>query len=328
MDEIVVRAVVGILQRKWWTRLWVVQEVLLSRRTIVQCGEQQVDIVHSVQLLNSEETRGPFLRKDGFEQPSDQPFSGILTDWYAYKKEVESSGLPLLDLTLLTHGFQASVRRDKIFALLGLATPKMRSGIIPDYSDAISDRVFLIRLTACFLQTSLRPLQFARHCRATECPSWVIDWTAIDKRAVELIMHEESYQPYPHTVEQVPCFTITTAKYDPRLEPSIENFPRYQGPFELLVHGKVVDRVKFAVEIPRLHDVTPEDFKTRAESIKVKLREWVAHMMEYLWTNLVWDDLLPSVSRLNLRNERLWQELAESRHLWDPAWKFKPSKLL
>lgn len=61
-----------------------------------------------------------------------------------------------------------------MFALLELATPlvpEARFSIIPDYSDAMSDRLFLTRLTIYFLQFSLQPLRLVYHCRANDCPS-------------------------------------------------------------------------------------------------------------------------------------------------------------
>ncbi len=222
VDSIPLRAVAELMRRKWWTRIWVVQEALMSRRVIVQCGERKVEILCFVQFASGNSLKESFLienkpeepqitagqsfldkrcrlsfaRGDEVEQPRrpfKQPFIDILSKWYAHKQHIEAGGLSLRALISLTHGFQASVRRDRIFALLGLATPEARSHVVPDYSDAASDHLILTRLTMFFLRTSLQPLRLACYLRATDSPSWVTDWTAIGDRILELMEDEETY---------------------------------------------------------------------------------------------------------------------------------------
>lgn len=302
-DQIILRAVTDLMRRNWWTRIWVVQEALMSRRAVVQCGEKQVDLVYFVQLVNGKGFETPFsmedepekpqlptiqsqldmtrytsfLTKDRIEKPkppSEQPFIGILSKWYAYKHQVEIGGLSIWVLMSLTHGFQASVRRDRIFALLGLATPEDRAHITPDYSGPASDRLVLTRLTMYFLRTSLLPLQLVNYCRATDCPSWVPDWMAVDGRLESLVEKEgQSSRAYVDRAN---------AEHNLRFEPPIESLTRSQEPSALLVPGLIVDRVKIAIRIPRLHNTTSGKFKTRAETIKVKIRQWELRMIEEL----------------------------------------------
>ncbi|CAD6584373.1 MAG: hypothetical protein ASARMPRED_001752 [Alectoria sarmentosa] len=302
VDQITLRAITDLMRRKWWTRIWVVQEALKSRSIAVQCGEKQVDLVYFVQLVNGKGFENPLLMEDEPEKPelpakqsqldmtrymslltkdrikkpkppSAPPFIGILSKWYAYKHQVETGGLSILILMSLTHGFQASVRRDIVFALLGLATPEDRAHIIPDYSGPASDRLVLTRLTMYLLRTSLLPLRFATYCRATDCPSWVPDWMAIDGGLKSLIEKE-----WPSSK----AYLRPNAEHYPQFEPPIENLIRYQEPSALLAYGLIVDQVKIAIRIPHLHDVTSDDFETRAESIKVKIREWKLSMIEDL----------------------------------------------
>ena len=159
----------------------------------------KVDTLYFIQLVNGKKFERPFFMEDEpkkphlairrvrpdvtyrmsqmkdklgeSENPPKQPCVGALSNWYAHKQQLEASGPSLMELRFLMHGFQASVRRDKIFALLELATPEARFSIIPDYSDAMSDRLFLTRLTIYFLQFSLQPLRLFYHCRANDCPS-------------------------------------------------------------------------------------------------------------------------------------------------------------
>lgn len=181
------QAVTDLMQRQWWTRIWVVQEAPKSHRVTVVCGAKEVDIAYFAQLFKGKKVKE--LRKGiqvvsqpkepplpleqlfvGMLLTSEQPFVEILSDWYLRKSQTETGGFSLMDLTLLTQRFQASVQKDRIYALLGLVTPDARSWIVPDYSDAMSYRIILVRLTAYFLHFSSRPLRFASHCRATDCP--------------------------------------------------------------------------------------------------------------------------------------------------------------
>ena len=139
-DQILTRAITELMGREWWTRVWVIQEALLSRRVIVMCGNKEVDLVYFIQLIDDKGFRKNFLVEEGpkkqqllaersfedmnpkeeFKHPkqlSEQPFIEILTNWYIYKHQAETSDLDLMDLTLLTHGFKATVQRDKISAL-------------------------------------------------------------------------------------------------------------------------------------------------------------------------------------------------------------------
>ena len=269
------RAVNELMERKWWTRIWVVQEALVSRRVIIQCGEKRVDILNFVKLL------GESRVEQVSDQPSpspESPFKGILSNWYVHKNQVETSGLSLQALIFLTRGFHASVWRDRFFGLLGLATPEARSLVTPDYSNEVPDRLILIRLTMYFLRRSVQPLQYASVCRATNCPSWVPDWTAID---INLERHVTKARPKYSR----PLLAFRAAEDRPRFEPPIENLLRYQEPLALLVRGIVVDRVDFVVHIPHLDCTTSAD-ETRAKSIKTKLREWELGMMKF--AELAW----------------------------------------
>ena len=181
-----------------------------------------------------------------------------------------------MDLTLLTHGFKASVQRDKIFALLGLATPEARSWIIPDYTDEMSHQFFLIKVTAFFLQFSSRPLRLASLCPGTGCPSWVPDWTAIDNEVIKAMKNNK------HGSEELPSPDSSTAKFNPQFEPPFQELTGYQEPSTLLMYGFIVDRVQIAVRIPSALDASGKHSKAAALSIKAKIREWESRMFKHL----------------------------------------------
>ena len=270
-------AINDLMQRKWWTRIWVVQEALMSRRVIVQCGEKRADIVKFVKFMDRKEyplRHQPEKSKQLFETP----FKGILSNWYTHKRQVEAGGLSLQKLIFMTTGFQASVRNDRIFALLGLATPRDRSYVTPDYSYDVPDRLILIRLTMYFMRKSAEPLQYACLRRATDCPSWVADWMAIGS-SLQLRVEREA-RLHLNTAMLIPGHLEQAAKVYPQFDSLIENLPGYQEPLALLVHGFVVDQVQITVQVPHLGCITSDDLMAGARSIKTKVRKWELRMIE------------------------------------------------
>ena len=57
-EQIAFQAVKDLMQRQWWTRVWVIQEALKSRRVTVVCGAKEVDIAYFAQLVKARELRG------------------------------------------------------------------------------------------------------------------------------------------------------------------------------------------------------------------------------------------------------------------------------
>ena len=68
-NSIPLRAVTDLMRRRWWTRIWVVQEALMSRRVIVQCGERKVDILCFVQFVSGNSLQNSFLIENKPEEP-------------------------------------------------------------------------------------------------------------------------------------------------------------------------------------------------------------------------------------------------------------------
>lgn len=66
-DQITLQAVTYLMQRQWWTRIWVVQEALKSRRVTVVCGAKEVDIAYFAHLFKANKEKK--LRK-GFQMVS------------------------------------------------------------------------------------------------------------------------------------------------------------------------------------------------------------------------------------------------------------------
>ena len=59
-EQIALQAVTDLMQRQWWSRIWVIQEALKSRRVTVVCGAKEVDIAYFAQLVKARELRSGF----------------------------------------------------------------------------------------------------------------------------------------------------------------------------------------------------------------------------------------------------------------------------
>ena len=265
--EVPWRAIFHLLERPWWRRIWVVQEVLKSPRSILQCGKKGVDLELFIQFATSV----PETYKEA-QTLSQHPFFGILDQWYDHKRIISSCGFSLESLLDLTCGFQVSVRRDKIFALLGMVHQEVRSWIIPNY--AISDRLFHIRLTIYLLRTSLEPLLAVNYSRATDCPSWVPDWTNIDRSVLKKVLAEARAAKFPPS--PLDSGRPGAGRQPQRTDLSIEELTEYQEPTALLVHGWVKDRVKASVQMPKLADF-PDDGPMSA-----RIQKWESCVTECL----------------------------------------------
>ena len=262
--KVPVHALANLMDRKWWTRIWVVQEVLMAERAIIHCGHRIIELIHFVHLLEAIADADSVLRGGGelvsiltFKQ---QPFMNLLSDWYRHRRQVIDNKMSLRQLLRLTTAFQSSLRRDRLFALLALTTPEARSWIVPDYSEAVSDRLIFTRLTMYFLQTSMEPLRLASYCQTSEYPSWVADWTSLDEELLKQLDLEEQYLPSldddersVYEREQLSLNEGEAIKHRPQFKPAVEKLTKYQESSTLLF-GTIMDVVESAVQMPSLQD--------------------------------------------------------------------------
>jgi hypothetical protein len=175
-----------LLRRPWWTRLWIIQEAVLSRKAIVKCGAMEVSLGRFADIWtfwDSYQWRGEcferFSRLDLFYQiPFMMLISHDLRQWVHV-------GLNSW-MTRSTY-FQCRYLRDRIYGILSLAGPLAKRRIKITYEKDERDnfmkpdrRVMLEAGAVLFLEVnSLTPmfLSQARHSPWLELPSWCPDCT-------------------------------------------------------------------------------------------------------------------------------------------------------
>jgi hypothetical protein len=151
-----------VVQRKYFSRVWVVQELIISRQALIRIGN--VEFVVDQQTSKNIESSLQGLN-----------WANVVAPWAQHIAQgcIPRKSPSLLDMIFLTWNSQASDPRDKVFGILGLLenlTPIVR----PDYS--ISSQHVLIGIAAhCLINLrDIRILSMApgiRNCGSL--PSWV-----------------------------------------------------------------------------------------------------------------------------------------------------------
>jgi hypothetical protein len=139
------RTLSKLLNRPWFSRIWVLQESAAARSILIKCG--------TVEMPGYVFTTGlRYLRSEailGASSVTNQCLSALETmEWNTLIKH--RAVTPLLSDSFSESGFsrstslgdllerfyrhEASDKRDKVFALLGLCSPDSRSLIVPDYT--------------------------------------------------------------------------------------------------------------------------------------------------------------------------------------------------
>ncbi|KAL8747013.1 MAG: hypothetical protein Q9190_001053 [Brigantiaea leucoxantha] len=227
----------GLMRRSWWTRVWVIQEVLVSKRVHVWCGAKRINFECFVKL---EQIRRDFA----FRFLPTQPFGNILSNWTLNQEIVVNGGCPLFEWMADTHKFESTLRRDRIYALLGLSSEDSRGAIVPDYSKRTSDSLLSVQTTAHFLmqQKRLLPLQsgFYRKAADLDLPSWVSDWSTSQAGNVQLVFES----PYNA------CGRFKTAS--PRFLPDIKHPSFCSEHTALILRGVVVGEIQKVEPMPEV----------------------------------------------------------------------------
>lgn len=175
-------AVVSILTRKWFSRIWAVQELVVARQAVFLCGyiEIRADmIISAAKYFNTSLTMRIVLGLHATHLLA----SIFVNLRLGFAKRGEVSLLPLL---WSTRTYEATDPRDKIFALIGL-TNDLRTDFI-DYEKKPCDILF--ELARCIMRNDLTQslcggpiclLSFVEpRPQSSYLPSWIPDWTVGD----------------------------------------------------------------------------------------------------------------------------------------------------
>lgn len=168
----------------WFSRRWVIQEVVLSNNSIVLRGECTISwwvvgIAASILRTHYYHLHPEYTRMTG----AHNAYLIFRLSRYGALKPIN---LKFIELFRLAAGFDTTDPRDKIFALLGIQTidhdPKSRPLILPNYSIEQDD--LDLTFVEALLQTS-PPLAFlcgarrSSYHRGKSPPSWLPDFHSL-----------------------------------------------------------------------------------------------------------------------------------------------------
>jgi hypothetical protein len=183
----------GLISRRWFRRFWVVQEIALGNDPVLVCGK------HSLQWCALELFID--LVYMAFESPESEhasfPICGDFLNVPRYLQNASAmlgarrgqrrDGLQppfLFTLSSLSVTFESSDPRDRIYALLGLATAKKyRDVLLPNYEIRVEDLYVKLARQMLMSERNINFLHMAGigHHRSLSLPSWVPDWTSLPR---------------------------------------------------------------------------------------------------------------------------------------------------
>ncbi|WZH40837.1 HET domain-containing protein [Fusarium acuminatum] len=182
-------------ERPYFLRVWIVQEFSLCTDTLFVCGTKVIPVeLTQLALLMLQFAIGNTFRSDyrmlkrpemppeRLEEVFEEPISRLFSCRSLEQQHRGDELHMLLRKLFVGHDTRATVHRDRVFALLGLAVDADRLGIQPNYdsSERSTERI-LTQTARALIERSGRVdtlcySQFPKVPDLASLPSWVPDW--------------------------------------------------------------------------------------------------------------------------------------------------------
>ena len=110
-DQKIVHTLESILKRRYFTRIWVVQELILSRQVMIRIGDTEYWVDHQTS-------------RDIVKVDHEWNWTRTAAPWFQYASQRSLGAehqLNLLDVIRMTWGCQSADPRDRVFGILGFA---------------------------------------------------------------------------------------------------------------------------------------------------------------------------------------------------------------
>src|SRR3569833_237893 len=174
-------ALAGLMNRRWWTRAWVLQECVLARLLDYACGKTLIpggDVLDGFDAIEDHRDKVYDMLSD-IHGVSLNVHSGNVINGMSRMRAARLAGTVYSMQTchFRSMSAQATAPRDYVYAKLGLASdghfvhPDYAKGVMETYRDFVADHIRATR--------SLDIIYFDARPRETpNLPSWVPDWNA------------------------------------------------------------------------------------------------------------------------------------------------------
>ena len=198
-----------LLNRSYWTRTWIYQELVLGRKVYVRCGNKQIDW-DCVKGLD--EASYQLERKMDLFRLELNPVhlnmvveSGLdkLSLFLNFDKAKEQSAtlFPMLQWTSV---LSCKDPRDHIYAIMGLARdadcypePDYSQDVVSVYTAFAQAQIELTGNLDILHETACRRTNKKEYDHGRKLPSWVPDWTIRANHHMPYRAHEELYHSSP-----------------------------------------------------------------------------------------------------------------------------------
>ena len=172
------KALRKLLERSWFRRIWIVQELIRARSATIKCGIHSMEWETFLDIAERLRYTGYYAMTLGTRI---QDALHVLGNMRQYRQRRKLMVMSDLEALLYDYrGCQASNPRDKLFALVGIAHGQIAAAYNPDYS---RDVLEVYRNLAIHLIIAERNPDFLTHCdyivgsQAPLLQSWVPDWS-------------------------------------------------------------------------------------------------------------------------------------------------------
>lgn len=163
-------AIADLFGRPYFRRAWIVQEAALGSEVVVQCGSFTMDwqsLVSAALCLVGESHDDRIEGRD------------VMRMMASLKRQLRNNETrPLTSLLYQTYRLECSDPRDKVFAILGLASDITHGEILPDYLLSTQDvyrRVATYIISRDLDLNMLSNVHYPKKLSGTPC--WVPDWS-------------------------------------------------------------------------------------------------------------------------------------------------------
>ncbi len=180
-------ALFTLLNHPYWTRSWIIQEIAVAKTVNIFYGNAILSwdyFASTIEMLHTQDVGGLFIVSSVVAPPRTMPFrgAGCIRSISRIRSTIErQSSMELIELLYYSAKSDATLAKDKIFALLGMADTATQLALSGMYRREVQD-TFVAATRFLFSQRDpLRVLYHAGigHPRKTPgLPSWTVDWSS------------------------------------------------------------------------------------------------------------------------------------------------------
>jgi hypothetical protein len=180
LDEWFVESVVDLMNRPWWNRVWILQEIVLAKKGQVFCGGRSLpwDDMELAMTRLAESSDHHVRTRQILRKHHTLRDMLLITELRGILRE-RSCKIPLLYLLYMQTERKATDPRDRIHAMRGLTTEDWHALGAPDYTKSVA-QVYLETTLQMISQTG--SLDVLSHVwepnHKLGQPSWVPNWAS------------------------------------------------------------------------------------------------------------------------------------------------------